>query len=159
MARDSSDKNDMPDDAMPAPEGIDVTPGVRIPASELLIRAMTGSGPGGQHVNRSATRIELRWNVRTSRALGDAQRARVAAKLASRLDGEGFLRIVAGEYRSQQQNRRAAFERLATTVSRALVVPPSRKATRPTRSSVERRLDEKRKRSDAKQQRRGDHDD
>jgi len=159
MANESSDTNDLPDISTPAPEGIDVTPGVRIPASELLIRAMTGSGPGGQHVNRSATRIELRWNVRTSRALGETQRARVMAKLSSRLDGEGFLRIVAGEYRSQQQNRRAALERLATTVSRALVVNPSRKATRPTRSSVERRLDEKRKRSDTKQQRRGDHDD
>ena len=159
MTRDSSEMHDMPDITVPAPEGIDVTPGVRIPATELLLRAITGSGPGGQHVNRSATRIELRWNVRTSRALGDAQRTRVMEKLSSRLDGEGFLRIVAGEYRSQQQNRRAALERLASTVARALVVPPSRKATRPTRSSVERRLDEKRKRSDTKQQRRGDHDD
>lgn len=159
MSRDFADASELPDDPVPAPEGIDVTPGVRIPASELLLRAITGSGPGGQHVNRSATRIELRWNVRTTRALGDVQRARVMEKLSSRLDGEGFLRIVAGEYRSQQQNRRAAFERLASTVSRALVVPPSRKATRPTRSSVERRLDEKRKRSDTKQQRRGDHDD
>lgn len=148
-----------PDLIAPAPEGIDVAPGVRIPATELLLRAITGSGPGGQHVNRSATRIELRWNVRTSRALRDAQRARVMAKLASRLDGDGFLRIVAGEYRSQQQNRRAALERLAGTVARALVVPPTRKATRPTRSSVERRLDEKRRRGDTKQQRRGDHDD
>ncbi len=143
----------------PAPEGLDIAPGVRVPATELMLRAITGSGPGGQHVNRSATRIELRWNVRTTRALGEAQRARVLAKLASRLDGEGFLRIVAGEYRSQQQNRRAALERLVHAVSRALIVPPSRKATRPTRSSVERRLDEKRRRSDTKQQRRGDHDD
>ena len=156
---DQTDDRDEADVAAPAPEGIDIAPGVRIPATELLMRAITGSGPGGQHVNRSATRIELRWNVRTSRALRDAQRARVMAKLASRLDGDGFLRIVAGEYRSQQQNRRAALERLAHAVSRALIVPPSRKATKPTRSSVERRLDDKRRRGDTKQQRRGDHDD
>ncbi len=141
-----------------AASGIDIAPGVRIPETELLLRAITGSGPGGQHVNRSATRIELRWNVRMSRALNDAQRARVMQKLASRLDSEGMLRIVAGEYRSQQQNRRAAIERLISVVSRALVVPPSRKATRPTRASVERRLDDKRRRADTKQDRRGERD-
>lgn len=141
-----------------AAPGIDVAPGVRIPETELLLRAITGSGPGGQHVNRSATRIELRWNVRTSRALNAAQRARVEQKLASRLDSEGMLRIVAGEYRSQQQNRRAAIERLISVVSRALVVPPSRKATRPTRASVERRLDDKRRRADTKHDRRGERD-
>lgn len=141
-----------------AASGIDVAPGVRIPETELLLRAITGSGPGGQHVNRSATRIELRWNVRMSRALNDAQRARVEQKLASRLDSEGMLRIVAGEYRSQQQNRRAAMERLRAVVSRALVVPPSRKATRPTRASVERRLDDKRRRADTKHDRRGERD-
>ena len=139
--------------------GIDVAPGVRIPETELLVRAITGSGPGGQHVNRSATRIELRWNVRTSRALNEVQRARVMTKLASRLDRDGMMRIVAGEFRSQQQNRRAAFERLTAVVGRALVVPPSRKATRPTRASVERRLDDKRRRADTKQDRRGSHDD
>ena len=93
-----------------------------------------------------------------SRALNDAQRARVMQKLASRLDSEGMLRIVAGEYRSQQQNRRAAIERLISVVSRALVVPPSRKATRPTRASVERRLDDKRRRADTKHDRRGERD-
>ena len=135
-------------------DALDVAPGVRIPSGELTLRAITGSGPGGQHVNRSATRIELRWNVATTRALTDEQRVRVTAKLSSRLDGEGAIRIVAGEFRSQQQNRRAACERLVAIVSRALIVPRSRKATRPTRSSVERRLTDKRQRSDTKQQRR-----
>jgi len=150
--------DDAPRPAPPEPEGLDVAPGVRIPSGELLIRAITGSGPGGQHVNRSATRIELRWNVRSSRALSADQRARLSARLASRLDHEGFVRIVAGEYRSQQQNRRAALDRLATIVSRALVVAPTRKATRPTRSSVEKRLNDKRRRADTKQQRRRDAD-
>jgi ribosome-associated protein len=153
------DDREEPLDNAPPPPGLDIAPGVRIPGGELLLRAMTGSGPGGQHVNRSATRIELRWNVRTTRALRDEQRTRVLAKLASRLDAEGQLRIVAGEYRSQQQNRRAAMERLTALIARALVVQPSRKATRPTRASVERRLTEKKKRGDTKHQRRRDHDD
>lgn len=141
------------------PVGLDVAPGVRIPASELMVRAVSASGPGGQHVNRSATRIELRWNVRTTRALHAEQRERVVGKLASRLDADGWIRIVAGEYRSQLQNRRAALDRLAALVGRALIVPRTRKASKPTRASVARRLDEKRKRADTKQQRRRDHDD
>ena len=136
-----------------------VAPGVRIASGELTLRAITGSGPGGQHVNRSATRIELRWNVATTRALSDEQRVRVMAKLSSRLDADGALRIVAGEFRSQQQNRRAACERLVAIVARALIVPRLRKTTRPSRSSVERRLTEKRQRSDTKQQRRKGADD
>ena len=139
-------------------EDVDVAPGVCIPASELEITAMSGSGPGGQHVNRSATRIALQWNVHRTRALRDAQRDLVVARLASRLDSDGALRIVAGEYRSQLQNRRAAIERLVQLVSRALVVQKPRKATRPTRGSVERRLTEKRQRSETKRRRRPDDD-
>ncbi|MDQ8163041.1 MAG: alternative ribosome rescue aminoacyl-tRNA hydrolase ArfB [Gemmatimonadota bacterium] len=142
----------------PSPDDLDVVPGVRIPASELALVAITGSGPGGQHVNRSATRIALQWNVRTTRALRDEQRALVMARLASRLDTDGALRIVAGEYRSQQQNRRAALERLVHLVARALVVQKARKATRPTRGSVERRLTDKRQRGEVKRQRRRDDD-
>ncbi|MEI6741424.1 MAG: alternative ribosome rescue aminoacyl-tRNA hydrolase ArfB [Gemmatimonadaceae bacterium] len=140
-------------------EALVVAPGVVITAQELEVTAITGSGPGGQHVNRSATRIELRWNVQRSRALREDQRARLLTKLATRLDAEGTIRIVAGEYRSQQQNRRAALERLAHLVARALIVAPPRRATRPTRASVERRLDSKRQRSDTKQQRRRQSDD
>jgi ribosome-associated protein len=140
-------------------EALVVAPGVVIAVQELEVTAITGSGPGGQHVNRSATRIELRWNVQRSRALREDQRARLLTKLATRLDAEGTIRIVAGEYRSQQQNRRAALERLAQLVARALIVAPPRRATRPTRASVERRLDTKRQRSDTKQQRRRQSDD
>ncbi len=143
----------------PEPEALVVTPTVRIPVAELELRAITGSGPGGQHVNRSATRVVLRWNVRSTKALSDEQRTRVSAKLASRLDGEGAIRIVAGEFRSQQQNRRAALERLVTIVERALIVHKTRKATKPTRGAIERRLDEKRQRSDTKRDRRKGNDD
>lgn len=138
----------------PQPEGISVAPGVHIPAGELQVSAISGSGPGGQHVNRSATRIAVQWNVRTTRALRDDQRERVLEKLASRLDSDGCIRIVAGEYRSQQQNRRAAFERLQQLIARALVVPRTRRATRPTYGSVQERLSTKKQRSDTKRQRR-----
>ncbi|MBU6366102.1 MAG: aminoacyl-tRNA hydrolase, partial [Gemmatimonadetes bacterium] len=119
--------------------GVVVVPGVLIPWAELTVRAITGSGPGGQHVNRSATRIVLTWHPATSQALSDAQRAHVVARLGSRLEADGTVRIVAGEHRSQQQNRRAALERLQRMVARALVVMPPRRPTRPTRGAVERR--------------------
>jgi ribosome-associated protein len=154
-----SDTDDGHDLLSPEPEALAVTKSVRIPVSELELRAITGSGPGGQHVNRSATRVALRWNVATTRALHEEQRRRVMAKLASRLDGEGALRIVAGEFRSQQQNRRAALERLVAIVERALVVQPPRRATKPTRGAVERRLSEKRLRGETKRQRRSDEHD
>jgi ribosome-associated protein len=140
-------------------EALTVAPGVQIPLAELQISAISGGGPGGQHVNKSATRIAVQWNVRTSRVLRDDQRARVVAKLSSRLDTDGALRIVAGEFRSQQQNRRAALERLQQLVSRALVVPRTRRATKPTRGSVLDRLSEKKQRSATKQQRRRPADD
>ena len=134
-----------------------VAPGVYIPMAELDVQAIAGSGPGGQHVNRSATRIAVQWNVRTTRALRDEQRQRVLEKLSSRLDSDGALRIVAGEFRSQLQNRRAALERLQQLISRALIVPRVRRPTRPTRGSVETRLSDKRRRAETKQQRRRDH--
>lgn len=140
-------------------DGIVVAPGVHIPAAELQVSAISGGGPGGQHVNKSATRVAVQWNVRTSRALRDDQRERVLDKLSSRLDSDGVIRIVAGEYRSQQQNRRAAFERLQQLVARALVVPRVRRATKPTYGSVQERLSSKRQRSQTKQQRRRPHDD
>lgn len=140
-------------------DGLTVAPGVHIPAAELQVSAISGGGPGGQHVNKSATRVAVQWNVRTTRALRDDQRERVLLKLASRLDSEGTIRIVGGEFRSQQQNRRAAFERLQQLVARALVVPRPRKATRPTFGSVQERLSTKRQRSQTKQQRRRPLDD
>ena len=133
--------------------GVFVTPHLTIPHSELQLQAISGSGPGGQHVNRSATRISLTWNVRESRALDEMQRTRVLGVLGSRVDSEGLIRIVAGEYRSQMQNRAAAMERLAQLIARALVVPKSRKATKPTRASVERRIDEKKQRARTKRER------
>ena len=130
-----------------------VTPDVAIPRAELEVKATRAGGPGGQHVNTSSTRIELRWNVRTTRALDDERRYHVLARLASRLDGDGAVRVVASEYRSQRQNREAAEERLADLVRRALHVPKTRKATRPSRAAKAKRLDEKRRQSQKKRDR------
>jgi ribosome-associated protein len=97
--------------------------------------------------------------VRTTRALSEDQRERALAKLGSRLDSDGAVRIVAGEYRSQQQNRRAALERLRELVARALLVPRVRRATKPTRGSIEQRLTSKKRQGARKQERRRDFDD
>lgn len=143
----------------PSDDALDVAPGVCIPLHEIMVQAISGGGPGGQHVNKSATRIALQWNVRTTRALREDQRERVLAKLGSRLDSDGAVRIVAGEYRSQQQNRRAALERLQELVARALIVPRVRRATKPTRGSIEQRLTAKKRQGARKQERRRDFDD
>jgi ribosome-associated protein len=127
---------------------------VAIPRDELQVRASRSGGPGGQHVNTSSTRIEVVWNVRTSRSLDDAQRARVRAALSSRLDSEGNLRVVASDTRSQLQNRALAEQRLAAVVRAALVIPKPRKRTRPHRGAVEQRLEEKKRRSRVKRERR-----
>lgn len=132
---------------------------VAIPRTELLVRASRAGGPGGQHVNTSSTRVEVTWNVRQSAALSDAQRARVLLALSSRLDGDSAIRVVASDTRSQRQNRDLAEQRLAEVVRRALVVPRKRKATKPTRASVERRLDGKKRSGSQKRERRWKNDD
>lgn len=127
---------------------------VHIPRHELSFRASRAGGPGGQHVNTSSTRVELTWNVVHSRALTAEQRARVRAKLESRLDSQGNLRVVASAYRSQVRNREDAEVRLAALVRRALLVPKARRQTRPSRGSVEQRLQLKKQLSEKKRQRR-----
>ncbi len=140
--------------ADPASDALGVTPTIAIPRGELEIRASRAGGPGGQHVNTSSTRIELRWNVRRTRALDDAQRDRVLAQLAARLDTDGGVRVVASEFRSQRQNREAAEARLVALVRQSLHVPKARKATKPSRAAKAKRLDEKRRQSQKKGQRR-----
>lgn len=118
------------------------------------MHATRAGGPGGQHVNTSSTRVELTWGIATSGALTATQRDRLLTRLASRLDASGTLRIVSAETRSQRQNRLRALDRLAETVAAALVVPKTRKPTRPTRGSVEQRLSEKRRQRERKSNRR-----
>jgi len=126
-----------------------------IPRNELDIRVSRASGAGGQHVNKTSSRVEIFWNIPTSRALNDEQRARLLDKLSSRLTTEGSIRVVASDMRSQSRNRDLAEERLTELVRRALIIPRKRKATRPTRAAKEARLETKKRHSNKKQQRRG----
>lgn len=143
----------------PADDGVVVNARVTIPRAELTFRASRAGGPGGQHVNTSSTRVELLWNARTTGALSEAERARVAEKLAARLDGEGNVRVVASDSRSQRQNRERAEERLGALVRAALVVPKARRATKPSRAAKEARIQEKKRRSERKRDRRRGADD
>ena len=124
-----------------------------------MVRATRASGPGGQHVNTSSTRIELLWNVRGSAALTPDQRTMLLERLDKRIDSDGWLRIVAAASRSQLRNRKAAEERLVTIVRSALHVARKRRPTKPTRASREERLRSKRLRSQKKETRRAIGDD
>jgi len=119
-----------------------------IPASELEWRFSASSGPGGQSVNTSNSRAEVRFDIATSPSLNDSQRTRLVAKLGDE------VRVVSQTERSQLRNRTAARERLAQRLREALVVPRPRRPTRPTRGSVERRLDSKSRRAETKRDRR-----
>lgn len=126
---------------------------VTIPAAELEFTASRASGPGGQHVNTADTRVQLRWNVVASHALGEVQRQRVMAALASRLTDGGDLLLACATHRSQRRNREEVAARLAELVRRALVPPRPRKPTRPTAASRVKRLDGKKRRSAVKRAR------
>jgi len=128
-------------------------PALRIPRAELSYRATPASGPGGQHVNRSATRIELTWDIAASRALTVEQRSRLLTRLASRLDRRGRLRLVADARRSQAQNRAAVTARFVELIVGALRVPKARRPTKPSAASRERRLAAKRLRAVRKRER------
>lgn len=126
---------------------------LQIPRDELLLKATRSGGPGGQHVNTSSTRIELVWDVALSPSLDEATRAHLLTRLATRLDSQGRLRLVAQSERSQFRNREEVVERFAELVSRALQVPKKRKATRPTKASKLRRLEGKKRRGAIKRDR------
>ena len=111
-----------------------------IPRYDLQVRATRSGGPGGQHVNTSSSRVEVRWNPGESSALTPDEKLRVAKQLASRIDGNGWIRVAASDTRSQRQNRLLAEQRLASLVARALHVRKKRVKTAPTRSSQEERL-------------------
>lgn len=125
-----------------------------IPAGELVEQASRASGPGGQHVNKTSTRVTLRWSVRDSAALGPRQRARLLARLASRLTREGELVVHAGRSRSRARNREHARERLAEVVRGALEEPRARVPTAPSKAARKRRISAKRQRGEKKRRRR-----
>lgn len=133
---------------------LEVGRGVTLPAAELRWRFSRSSGPGGQHVNTSDSRVELTWSVTESAAPSDAQRQRLVERLGHRLV-DGAITVAASERRSQLRNRQAARDRLAGILAEALAPDgPARRATKPTRGSQRRRLESKGRRSVTKQQRR-----
>jgi len=144
----------MGDSAPVAAENLlQVNEALSIPRAELDVRVSRSSGAGGQHVNKTSSRVEIFWNVRGSRALSDNQRVRLLDRLASRLTTEGSIRIVASDMRSQSRNRDLAEEKLVDLVRRALVIPKKRRPTRPTKASKEARLEGKKRRSRTKRER------
>lgn len=127
--------------------------GLVIPDAELVERFSRSSGPGGQSVNTTDSRVELRWDVAASTAITDEQRSRLLHRLASRLV-DGSITFAASEHRSQLQNRMAARARLTALLTDAFAPPPpSRRPTRPSRAARQRRLDDKRRRGDLKSSR------
>ena len=138
---------------MPETASLEVAFDLRLPLAELEFRASRSGGPGGQHVNTSSTRVELWWDVANSPTLSDEQRRRLLDRLATRLDGNGRLRVVAGGTRSQLRNREEATERLRQMVAAALMVPKARKRTRPSRAAKAVRLEDKRRRAAVKRDR------
>jgi ribosome-associated protein len=131
-----------------------VNEALSIPRSELDVRVSRASGAGGQHVNKTSSRVEIFWNIPGSRALSEDQRSRLKEKLASKLTTDGSIRVVASDMRSQSRNRDLAEERLADLVRRALIVPRKRRATKPTRAAKEARLESKKRHSTKKRDRR-----
>jgi len=125
-----------------------------IPVSELVFRFSRSSGPGGQHVNRSETRVELLFDVRTSPSLSDDQRQRLLLRLRTQLDKDGVLHIVSSETRSQSENRMRSLSRLQTLLASALRRRKRRIPTAPSAAARERRLSYKRAQSRLKQSRR-----
>jgi ribosome-associated protein len=135
------------DDALHVQRGLDV------PHTEITWRATTPGGPGGQHANRTASRVEVSFDVAASAVLGPRQRARLLERIGP------VVRASASESRSQARNRDVALERLAERLRDALRVTPDRRPTRPSRTSMARRVEAKRRRGETKRTRRRPGDD
>jgi ribosome-associated protein len=129
-------------------EMLHVHRGLALPLSEISWRATTSGGPGGQHANRTLSRVEVHFDVEASATLGPRQRARLLERYGP------VVRASASESRSQSRNRERALARLATKLDEGLRVQPTRTPTRPTKGSQARRMDSKRRRGDTKRRRR-----
>jgi ribosome-associated protein len=129
-------------------EGLQINRNLSLPLGEVVLRTSRSSGPGGQHANVTASRVEAVFDVEASESLSAAQRARITAKLGPRVTA------VAQDARSQLRNRELALERLAEKLAGALNVERPRRPTKPTKASKQRRLESKRRQSQRKQERR-----
>ncbi|MHC4510273.1 MAG: alternative ribosome rescue aminoacyl-tRNA hydrolase ArfB [Planctomycetota bacterium] len=135
---------------------IEITNDISISEDELVFKASRSSGPGGQNVNKLNTRVTVFFDVVNCESLSETQKQRILTRLATRADKNGVLRIVSQKFRTQKANRRAAIERLQWLLADALKVRPVRKKTRVPYAAKQRRLEQKRQRSQLKQQRRGE---
>jgi ribosome-associated protein len=134
---------------------IDVAPGVEIPESEIRFVASRSGGPGGQNVNKVSSRITLLFDVRGSAALDEAQKEKIAARLATRINREGVLQVSSQRHREQGMNRAAALERFANLLRDALTDAPPRRKTRVPRAAKRKRIEEKKRRAEIKSARAG----
>jgi ribosome-associated protein len=130
-----------------------ITPSFSLPDEELHFEFVRASGPGGQNVNKVATAVQLRFDVRASPSLTEEVKSRLMRLAGKRLTAEGVLVIEAKRYRSQEQNRAEAELRLAELIRRALTAPKKRRVTRPSAGARAKRLEEKRRRGEIKRQR------
>jgi ribosome-associated protein len=137
---------------------IRINDGLSIPRGELRFTASRSSGPGGQHVNKVSSRVTLRFDLWDSPSLTDAQKRRIAGKLATRITKEGLLTLRAQRHRSQAANRALLIERFADLLREALRRKRNRRETRPTEAAVQRRLEQKRLRGRLKRERRSESD-
>ena len=133
---------------------LQVTARLTIPASDLDVETSRSGGPGGQHVNKTDTRVRLRFNLKACDALNGGIKSRIRRAHPGKITTEGVLLVVCGAHRSQSQNLEEARDRLKEIIRSALTPPKKRRPTRPTKGSKERRLESKRQRSTVKQGRR-----
>jgi ribosome-associated protein len=133
---------------------IPITDALSVPFSELEFRTSRSSGPGGQHRDRSETRVELRFDVARSPSLDEDQRGRVMVRLVTRVDSAGVLHLTSQRFRSQRRNREEVLRRFQVLLARALARPRKRHRTKPSPQAKERRLARKRRRSAIKRLRR-----
>jgi ribosome-associated protein len=132
------------------PDRLTINRRFSLPRAELSFRATRSGGPGGQHVNTAATRIQLSWDVAASPSLSERRRQLLLTRLASRLDQHGVLTLAVVTHRSQHRNREEAVDRLTAILADALRPRKKRKPTRPPRAAKEKRLREKKQRAEVK---------
>ncbi len=147
---------DVPSEERQDQDAVVIAGNLAVPMRELSFRFSRSGGPGGQHVNRTETRVELLFDVAHAPSLSEGQRARLLGRLGGRLDAEGVLHVVSSATRSQLENRADAIARFQALLRSALRPQKRRLATRPTAASRERRLGSKRQRSSTKAMRRYD---